>query len=56
MGDGDKLLCTAGKALSTEMGNAVFGDHIVHIILAGSDNGTLGQAGLDLTDGAALGC
>ena len=55
MGDGDELPGPAGQGLAPQMGHAVFGDDVVHVVLAGGDHRAGGQDGLDLADGAVLG-
>lgn len=49
-----ELLRPLTEAAASEMGNAVLGDDIIDIVLAGGADGTRGQDGLYLAYGAAL--
>ena len=53
--DGDELAGTGAEALAAQMRNAVLGNDVVHIVLAGCDDSAGCQNGLDLADRAALG-
>jgi len=55
VGDGDKLACAGAERFTLKMGNAVFGDDIVHIIFAGGDDCTGLKNGLYSAYGSVLG-
>ena len=54
VGNGDQLAGPLAQALAPQVGNAILGDNIVHIVLAGGADGAGGEDGLDLADGAPL--
>ena len=54
MRDRDQLLCTARKALPAQVSHAVFGDDVIHVVLAGGADRTGRERGFDFADRAAL--
>ena len=52
--DSYKLLCSLAEASAAQVGNAVLGDDVVDIVLAGGADCAGGENGLYLAEGAAL--